>query len=216
MTDPRPTTWSTWTRSDTIPASGERTGNGRSMAVSSRRPCASPKRTSASAETPAHALAHLAPQRHDPRLWRANRQRTQYGGEFAPSLCVAEAYQRQRRIAADQHLGIVEQEEQRPVQNVGLVVLAHGPGGQSADLHRRAMRCLDDSGIPHAGGGVGSRHLLSQESKGVLDLARMLLVAQVLPHFRLAQPAPKPRLAPGEIRHDHACYRDGHENQPRT
>src|ERR1039458_6586198 len=49
MTDPRPTTWSTWTRSDTIPASGERTGNGRSMAVSSRRPCASPKRTSASA-----------------------------------------------------------------------------------------------------------------------------------------------------------------------
>ena len=87
-------------------------------------------------------VAELQPVPHDAGDRRCDGVRPQHGDQFRPRRGVAERRQRQRGVAADHRLRIVDQSQQRLVKRRVAAVLAHDPGRRLAKLQARTGRLL--------------------------------------------------------------------------
>ena len=114
---------------------------------------------------------------------------------------VVEADQRERGVAADGEVRILQHGKQRGVELRGLIVLAHGPRGHGAD-GRFGARCEGDHlRIEILDGGIVLDDAVSHLREAVLNVVRIALGLQGVGELRVGERAAEPRGAPEKKRH---------------
>ena len=123
---------------------------------------------------------------------------------------VAKTHQREGRVPPDHLLRIGHQREQRLVELLGRVVLAHHPRRHKAELRFLAAREANDLRIPTPGRRVSARDLGRDLRERVLGPVGSRSVRQVLRHLAVREWSAKPGRIPEE-----KCYENGRHRNDR-
>ena len=124
---------------------------------------------------------------------------------------VLKADQRERGVALDHGVGIVQHRQQGLVEFGCGVVLPHDPGIRDADFVNGIFRERDHLRIPFADGSVAAFDAGFELREDVLDFPRVGAVGEGFGDLRVGDGAAEPGGVPEQERHDYKAEREDYD-----